>query len=218
MRPPTVCAVKFCATQSAICRPLELPPFEDANSIQIALMQVVDAILHNRIDTKRAGLVLYALQTASSNLANGADFQQDASATVAGRYDDFEDDFELGDDVPELSTDAAEEAQADEEYATAKQMELILETCHQFEEAKKEAAERAQIETEEDGAEVFHCDPVDRLLCGVMGPTARGGSSGGPQRYERDAASQWLELSPSPAYGPLEGGESSAEETDEVAA
>ena len=48
---------------------LDLPPFEDANSIQIALMQVVDALLDNRIDSKRAGLVLYALQTASSNLA-----------------------------------------------------------------------------------------------------------------------------------------------------
>ena len=46
--------------------PLELPPLEDANSVQMALMQVIDAILHNRIDNKRAGLVLYALQTASS--------------------------------------------------------------------------------------------------------------------------------------------------------
>src|SRR5580704_1014496 len=54
---------------------LELPLLEDANSIQIALMQVIDAVLHNRIDSKRAGLVLYGLQTASSNVARGADFQ-----------------------------------------------------------------------------------------------------------------------------------------------
>ncbi len=79
---------------------LELPPLEDANSIQIALMQVIDAILHNRLDSKRAGLVLYALQTASSNLGNGACFEQMRGATVAGRYDHFEQDFELGDDAP----------------------------------------------------------------------------------------------------------------------
>ena len=34
-----------------------------------------------------AGLVLYALQTASSNLANGADFSQTNGATVAGMKD-----------------------------------------------------------------------------------------------------------------------------------
>jgi hypothetical protein len=79
--------------------PLELPPLEDANSIQIALMQVVDAVLHGRLDNKRAGLVLYALQTASSNLARGANFEQ--GTTVAGRYEDFERDFELDDDAPQ---------------------------------------------------------------------------------------------------------------------
>jgi hypothetical protein len=48
----------------------ELPPLEDANSIQLALMQVTGLLLSGRIDHKTAGLVLYALQTASSNLRN----------------------------------------------------------------------------------------------------------------------------------------------------
>ena len=47
----------------------DLPLLEDANSIQIALMQVIRLILGGQIDQKTAGLLLYALQTASSNLA-----------------------------------------------------------------------------------------------------------------------------------------------------
>ena len=47
----------------------DLPLLEDANSIQIALMQVMRLILSGQIDAKTAGLLLYALQTASSNLA-----------------------------------------------------------------------------------------------------------------------------------------------------
>jgi hypothetical protein len=47
----------------------ELPLLEDANSIQLALMQVMRLILSGQIDGKTAGLLLYALQTASSNLA-----------------------------------------------------------------------------------------------------------------------------------------------------
>ena len=45
-----------------------LPPFEDANGIQCALMQVADAIVAGSIDLKRAALLLYALQIASANL------------------------------------------------------------------------------------------------------------------------------------------------------
>ena len=45
-----------------------LPVLEDANSIQIALMQVMRLILSGQLDPKTASLLLYALQTASSNL------------------------------------------------------------------------------------------------------------------------------------------------------
>jgi hypothetical protein len=44
------------------------PVLEDANSIQAAVMQVVRLILAKEIDNKEAGLLLYALQIASSNL------------------------------------------------------------------------------------------------------------------------------------------------------
>jgi hypothetical protein len=45
-----------------------LPVLEDANSIQIALMQVMRLLVAHQIDHKTASLLLYALQTASTNL------------------------------------------------------------------------------------------------------------------------------------------------------
>lgn len=49
---------------------LDLPPLEDAASIQLALIEVAQALAANRIDPKRAGLLLYALQVASANAKN----------------------------------------------------------------------------------------------------------------------------------------------------
>jgi hypothetical protein len=48
---------------------LDLPVLEDANSIQVSLMQIMRLILSGQMDTRTAGLLLYALQTASSNLS-----------------------------------------------------------------------------------------------------------------------------------------------------
>ncbi len=76
--------------------PIELPLLEDAASIQLALMQVTEALLHGTLDPKRGGLVLYALQTASSNLRNMAkDAKQEDTVAVCNRYDSFEQDYEL---------------------------------------------------------------------------------------------------------------------------
>ena len=46
----------------------ELPTLEDADSIQVAIMQVLRLIIARHIDAKTAGLLLYGLQTASINL------------------------------------------------------------------------------------------------------------------------------------------------------
>ncbi len=48
---------------------IELPVLEDANAIQISLMQIMRLVVTGQIDSKSAGLLLYALQTASTNLA-----------------------------------------------------------------------------------------------------------------------------------------------------
>jgi hypothetical protein len=47
---------------------LELPVLEDADSIQMALTQVMRLVLSQKINPKEAGLLLYALQIASANL------------------------------------------------------------------------------------------------------------------------------------------------------
>ena len=39
---------------------LYIPLLEDANAVQIAIQQVAEAIVEERIDTKRAGLLLFA--------------------------------------------------------------------------------------------------------------------------------------------------------------
>ena len=47
---------------------ITLPLLEDANAIQLALMQIIQSVLADTISDKKAGLLLYALQTASNNL------------------------------------------------------------------------------------------------------------------------------------------------------
>ncbi|MBA3916034.1 MAG: hypothetical protein H0X25_19725 [Acidobacteriales bacterium] len=51
-------------------RSFDLPVLEDANSVQVALMQVLRMIATGDIDQRSAALMLYALQTASNNLRN----------------------------------------------------------------------------------------------------------------------------------------------------
>ena len=47
---------------------IDMPVLEDANSIQCAIMQVLNLLLSRQIEHKTAALVLYGLQTASANL------------------------------------------------------------------------------------------------------------------------------------------------------
>jgi len=63
---------------------LRLPAIEDANAIQMALMQVQKALIDDHISMKKAGLLLYSLQLAMTNArqttfgqANGDDMVTD---------------------------------------------------------------------------------------------------------------------------------------------
>jgi hypothetical protein len=47
---------------------LDLPALDDANGIQMAIMRVQKALIDDEITEKKAGLLLYSLQMASSNL------------------------------------------------------------------------------------------------------------------------------------------------------
>jgi hypothetical protein len=46
---------------------LDFPPLEDRHSIQLALSVLINALAQDRIDPKRAALIFYGLQIASSN-------------------------------------------------------------------------------------------------------------------------------------------------------
>jgi hypothetical protein len=110
-------------------RNLDLPVLEDANSIQITLMQVMRLILTGQIDGKTAGLLLYALQTASVNLKH-TDFEpafrekividpRDIPNAILGEAlwdrNDFEEEEE--EEEQEEDDDATEEDATEEEEA-----------------------------------------------------------------------------------------------------
>jgi hypothetical protein len=66
-------------------RQFALPLLEDANSVQVALMKVIQMLASGTVDHKTASLILYALQTASINLRS-ADFEvEDVSEIVIDR-------------------------------------------------------------------------------------------------------------------------------------
>ena len=52
--------------------PLKLPVLEDRSAIQLALAEILDALASTRIDSKQAGLLLYGLQIASTNISGDA--------------------------------------------------------------------------------------------------------------------------------------------------
>jgi hypothetical protein len=111
---------------------LDLPVLEDANSIQVSLMQVMRLILNGQVDPKTAGLLLYALQTASSNLSR-TNFEPTIKTCVVidprtvdqtplgedpWRKEDFEE-LEYQEDDQDETEPAASEALADESTAEA---------------------------------------------------------------------------------------------------
>jgi hypothetical protein len=111
------------AADASIQRAFDLPLLEDANSVQMALMKVIQMLGAGRMDHKTAGLMLYALQTASINLRN-ATFEVDDATNVVIDRDDvhrtslggpqwFEEDFEAeaGADGEEIEEEIEEESQ-----------------------------------------------------------------------------------------------------------
>ena len=100
-----------------------LPVLEDANSIQIALMQVMRLLLSRQIEHKTASLLLYALQTASGNLRHthfdpnhheiildprdAAITPLDYRAWEDEEFDDEEEDPDAGDDEGETPQTAS---------------------------------------------------------------------------------------------------------------
>ena len=84
---------------------LELPFLEDANAIQVTIQEIMQAILDRRIDNKRAGLLLYSLQLASSNIRNLKPLPSDLRPHIANIGDEDEEVFNdcIGDDDRDAS-------------------------------------------------------------------------------------------------------------------
>jgi hypothetical protein len=80
---------------------LVLPILEDMNSVQVARMQVLDALAAGLLSEKSAGLFLYGLQGASSDLRRpnaprlGVYDEQIDAAPRAEEYANFEEEFDL---------------------------------------------------------------------------------------------------------------------------
>jgi hypothetical protein len=62
---------------------LQLPAVEDANAIQMAIMEVQRALIDDEITEKKAGLLLYSLQIAAANLARTTFGQRPEEMVVA---------------------------------------------------------------------------------------------------------------------------------------
>lgn len=97
------------------CATLDFPLLEDANSIQVALMEVVRLLALGHLDSKTAGLYFYALQTASANLRrldlepyrhdvilNPRDVDQTLLGDPQWSDADFEDDDEEEEEEPPI--------------------------------------------------------------------------------------------------------------------
>jgi hypothetical protein len=106
-----------------------LPVLEDANAVQMALMQVMQLLAWGEMDRKVAGLLLYGLQTASANLRN-VDFEPEEPTEVVIMREDVErtdiggsqwdpEDFDLDEEEDEEEEVDEEEGSEDENVAAA---------------------------------------------------------------------------------------------------
>jgi hypothetical protein len=100
-----------------------VPLLEDANSVQMALMQVMQLLGTGQMEHKTAALMLYALQTASCNLRNTEFEARDATDVVIDRGDVhrtcmggpqwFEEDFD--DEGDEVEDEEGEEQEVEQD-------------------------------------------------------------------------------------------------------
>ena len=131
-----------------------LPILEDANAIQIALMQVMRLLITQQIDHKTASLLLYALQTASTNLRL-ADFKpfrhevildpRDAADTVLGENVWRDHDFD-----EEEEDDEEEETEADRAIAALEAAQKKKEEDAKWRRWAEGEANRLQREGQQD--------------------------------------------------------------------
>jgi|GEM_PF-1934018 len=136
-------SIKLSAGRPRSTPNFQLPVLDDANSVQVALMQVVGMILSGELEAKRAGLLLYALQTASANL-RAANFEPEVHAVVV--HPEWVKDTPLGEDQFQEAGDYVEE---DVEEQVEDDAEELDEGAEEEPAAEELEAEEAALETQE---------------------------------------------------------------------
>jgi hypothetical protein len=112
--------------------PLQLPILDDADTIQLAITDVVNALLADRIDQKKAALILYALQTAA------IDAKRTSFGEARNSYQEYSPEFDPG--LPELE----EEIETPEEELPEKKPAASASEEDVIEEIQAWVQERAQ--------------------------------------------------------------------------
>ena len=92
-------------------RRFDLPLLEDANSVQVALMKTIQMLGSGRLNHRTAGLMLYALQTASVNMRQ-ANFEADDATDVVIERDSVQ---RTGVGDPQWDEDDFQEPEEEEE-------------------------------------------------------------------------------------------------------
>jgi hypothetical protein len=143
----------------------DLPLLEDANSVQVALMKVMQMLGSGNMDHRTAGLMLYALQTASVNLRNAQFEASEATHVVIDRDDvyrtsiggpqwfeqDFEDESEEDDEAQSddgVPDDDEDDDEDDEGDAAAGEVQVIAEAVNETEAVKHITVEEARMKVQ----------------------------------------------------------------------
>jgi hypothetical protein len=186
-----------------------LPVLEDANSIQMSLMQIVRLLLTGQIEHKTASLLLYALQTASANLRL-TNFKpwvhevildpRDAAESPLNKTNIWNDD-DLEEEEEEEVDEVEQEIRQKEEEAARKARYVARWEAKKEIEARERA--RKRYEDEEKLKDWVQQNPMYRLvrrdgrLCTELRPTeeekiptaATAGQSSEPAVEKKPAAS-----------------------------
>jgi hypothetical protein len=82
-------------------QPINLPFPEDMHAVQVSLGEVINRLANNQIDPKHAGLILYALQQAATNLNHTPEWQgrcqpvEPNEPMLALEFPDFEEQYHV---------------------------------------------------------------------------------------------------------------------------
>ncbi len=144
-------------------RMFDLPLLEDANAVQMALMKVIQMLGSGRMDHRTAGLMLYALQTATSNLrhtdleaddaTNVVIYREDVQRTDIGGPQWDEDDFvypgEEEEDETENEIEEDEEEEEEKEEEEDDDEDAVAAAPAQAESVARKVAEVKHVTMEE---------------------------------------------------------------------